>query len=270
MRPVLVPILLSMTVPALAAPSRPITLARAEVKRPNAAAPSIASAWSGRVLAVRVHDERGASDPKIVGAQKEKDRLLYEWKAAQPVPEAVRKMAEETLRSWNVSVAAEAAAHLELSIRRLYVDEVPQTFGSSYRGEVEVQAEIIDAAGPSVARRVVRGTAKLSGPDRRAKLCNEALTLALEDTLAQLLTPAIEPPQAVNQLIVDPSNPRAVDAKKMLEDLVRLKDGGVGEPLLLGYVRQRRLTAPLSADDILMWKKSGLPESVIQAAQEAK
>ena len=58
--------------------------------------------------------------------------------------------------------------------------------------------------------------------------------------------------------------------KAMLKELMRLKEAGVGDQILLNYVRQRKLASPLSVDDILHWKVSGLPESVIQAAQEAK
>ena len=272
-RPVLAAFALSAALPVLAAPSRPITLARAEGKDPNGAAAAIASAWNGKTVAVFVSDKRTGTDPAIVGKQQLKDKLLYEWKAAQPVPDAVRAMAEQTLKSWNVTIAADAPARIDLEIRTLYVDEVPATFGSTYRGEVELRGTVFDPDAVRHAPRTVRGVGKRSGPDRRAKLCNEALTLALEDSLAQLLAPPAAKPEVEPESVAAAAEPPHVgpaSAEEMLKDLVRLKDEGLGEQVMLRYVRQRQLTAPLSVDDILTWKAKGVPESVIQAAQEAR
>ena len=270
MRLVLAPLVLSLTFPALAAPSRPIALARAPGKDVNAAAKGIAAAWDGRTLGVGVSDARSGEDPSVVGAQQLKDKLLYQWKAEQPVEDGVRKMAEETLKSWGVAVSADSFTRLELAIKTVYVDEVPETFGSSYRAEVELMGRVAESDTAGSTSRVVRGTGKRSGPDKRAKLCNEALTLALEDALAQLLTAPAPATAAPTAAVVDATDANAVTPKAMLKELMRLKEAGVGDQILLNYVRQRKLASPLSVDDILHWKVSGLPESVIQAAQEAK
>jgi len=48
--------------------------------------------------------------------------------------------------------------------------------------------------------------------------------------------------------------------------LLLLKSGGMAEDILVSYVRQRRLTAPPTVDDILLWKNKGIPDEVIKAA----
>jgi hypothetical protein len=255
----------------LATPSREVALQRVPGKDANPQAQAIASAWTGRSLAVKVRDARASGDPSIVGAQQEKGTLLYEWKSSQPVPGAVQTMIEQTLQSWGVGVAADAPIHLEVTLESLRVDEVPETFGSSYHAEVSLSGVVFDPEGNStMPGHPFTGSAKKSGTDRRPKMCNEALTAALEDAVAKMMTPAaVTTPKPV-ALAADASDPNAVPAKEMLRELLKLKDAGVGEPVMLGYVRQRRLAAPLSADEIVTWKQSGLPESVIHAAQEVK
>jgi hypothetical protein len=269
MRPVLALLVLSLAVPAAAAPSREITLQRVTGKGTNPQAQAIASAWTGRAVAVELRDAR-TGDPAVVGAQQEKGILLYEWKSTQPVPEGVQSMIEQTLKSWGVGVNPGSAIRLEVTLEALRIDEVPETFGSSYRAEVTLKGGVFDPDGHStMPGRVVSGSGKKTGPDRRAKLCNEAFTAALEDAVAKMMTP-LEVTTPKPTLTADATDPNAVPAKEMLKELLKLKDAGVGEPVMLGYVRQRRLTAPLSADDIVKWKDSGLPESVIHAAQEIK
>jgi hypothetical protein len=274
MRPFLALLFVPLALPAasaVAAPAKEITLQRVESKTPHPAAPAIAAAWAGRPLGLSVRDARPDEASGVLGAQQEKGVLLYEWKTTQPVADVVRAMVEETLRSWKISVVPEATPRLELVLQTLRIDEVPETFGSTYRGEVGLRGAIFDPErSASTSPRSVSGLAKRSGPDRRPKLCNEALTGALEDALAKLLQPPAEEAPAAATLTTAPADPNAVQPKTMLQELVRLKEAGVGEPVLLGYVRQRRLATPLSADDILKWKESGLPESVIQAAQEIK
>ena len=271
MRPVLVLLALSATVPALAAPSREIVIQRVAGKNVHPQAQAIAAAWAERSVTVVLHDTRPAGDPAIVGAQQAKGQLLYEWRSKQPVVDGTRAMIEQTLKSWGVAVVANSPVEFEISLQKLRVDEVPETFGSSYRAEVGLKGGVFDPEGraSTTPGRVFDGFGKSSGPDRRAKLCNEALTAAVEDALAKMLSPVqVGTPKPA--LTTDAGDPNAVPPKEMLKELMRLKDAGVGEPVLLGYVRQRRLAAPLSTDDILKWKESGLPESVIHAAQEIK
>jgi len=261
----------SLALPAAAAPTKEITLQRVAGKSVHPQAQAIASAWTGRSLAVSLRDGRQGGDPAIVGAQQAKGTLLYEWKSTRPVPDSVRALAEQTLQSWGVGVSPEAPIKLDLVLESLRIDEIPETFGSTYRAEVSLKGGIFDPDGHStMPGRVFVGSGKKSGPDRRAKLCNEAVTGAVEDALAKIMGPAEVTTPKTSGLTVDASDPNAVPPKEMLRELVKLKDAGVGEPVMLGYVRQRRLAAPLSADDILKWKESGLPESVIHAAQEIK
>jgi hypothetical protein len=42
--------------------------------------------------------------------------------------------------------------------------------------------------------------------------------------------------------------------------------GGVTEDVLVAYIEQRKLTRPLTVDEILSWKDAGIPDAAIKAA----
>jgi hypothetical protein len=58
----------------------------------------------------------------------------------------------------------------------------------------------------------------------------------------------------------------AIEPDALLADLTRLKGGGVADDVLLSYVEQRKLTRPLTVDEILRWKNAGIPDAAIRAA----
>ena len=66
------------------------------------------------------------------------------------------------------------------------------------------------------------------------------------------------PPVAAPPILIEP------DA--LLSDLTRLLAGGVTEDVLVAYIEQRKLSRPLSVDEILQWKNAGIPDAAIKAA----
>jgi len=213
----------SLALPAVAAPTREITLQRVDGKSVHPQAQAIASVWTGRSLGVTVRDGRQADDPAIVGAQQEKGKLLYEWKSTRPVPDSVRAVVEQTLESWGIGVSPEAPIKLELVLEGLRIDEVPETFGSTYRAEVSLKGGVFDPGGQgSAPSRVFTGSGKTSGPDRRAKLCNEAMSVAL---LMQLGVggPSVHLPESPTGVVsrIDPVGIRDPTRKAVGETMSR-------------------------------------------------
>jgi len=58
----------------------------------------------------------------------------------------------------------------------------------------------------------------------------------------------------------------AMSASELKSKLIALMQEGVGSDVLVAYVKSRRVAAPLSAEEIVDWKRSGIPEPVIEAA----
>jgi len=57
-----------------------------------------------------------------------------------------------------------------------------------------------------------------------------------------------------------------LSAAELKSKLLALMQEGVGTDVLVAYVKSRRVEAPLSAEEIVDWKKSGIAEPVIEAA----
>jgi hypothetical protein len=57
-----------------------------------------------------------------------------------------------------------------------------------------------------------------------------------------------------------------MSASELKGKLVALMQEGVGTDVLVAYVKSRRVSAPLSAEEIVDWKRAGIAEPVIEAA----
>jgi hypothetical protein len=73
-------------------------------------------------------------------------------------------------------------------------------------------------------------------------------------------------PPAVAVPGVAATTPILIEPAALLDDLTKLLSGGVTDDVVVAYIQQRRLTRPLTVDEILQWKNSGIPDAAIKAA----
>lgn len=71
------------------------------------------------------------------------------------------------------------------------------------------------------------------------------------------------PPSAATA--TPPSAP-GLSSAELKSKLLALMQEGVGTDVLVAYVRSRRVAAPLTAEEIVDWKRAGIAEPVIEAA----
>ena len=247
--------------------SKPITLAYKLPAKSAVVRPALAEALAAGPVRLEVADARGADDAAVVGAQRARGADVDLWRAQQPVIAAVQGFVEQVLKGWSVGVAPTADNALAIKLTRYYVAEKSEMFGSSYRAEVGLTAALVDRAGNVLWTREAAGSSERDGPDARAATCNELLSLALRDALAEALGSATVPaavPAAATP--VPAPAPIVVDPAALLADLTRLEAGGVEDDVLVAYVKQRKLSRPLSVDEILAWKNAGIPDAAIKAA----
>ena len=57
----------------------------------------------------------------------------------------------------------------------------------------------------------------------------------------------------------------AITPEELLRELLKLRDAGLGDDVLTGFVRQRTLARELSADDVLLFRRAGLSDTVVKA-----
>ena len=276
-RPQTVPVVaVLLLASAAAAASKPVALALKFPKSIVEPKPVMVPAIAAGPLAFSLVDARVADDPAIIGALRDKGQDVYRWRAGQPVGPAVEGFVAELLRAWSIPVASAAELNLQLALMRYYVTEKPETFGSTYIAEVRFMVSVTDRAGVVLWSGEGNGEAKRPGVDSRAGMCNEALSVALRRALSQALasvkleTAAPADPAAAAPDAAQPTTfvapPISVEPEALYSDLTRLLAGGVTEDVLVSYVTQRKLTRPLTVDEILKWKNAGIPDAAIQAA----
>jgi hypothetical protein len=93
----------------------------------------------------------------------------------------------------------------------------------------------------------------------RAALAQGLSAVKLETAVPSAAAPVVAAPASAPSIAIEP------DA--LLADLTRLKADGVADDVLVAYVEQRRLSRPLTVDEILSWKNAGIPDAAIKAAK---
>ena len=62
-----------------------------------------------------------------------------------------------------------------------------------------------------------------------------------------------------------PAAPSSTSAADLESKVLALIHEGIGADVIVSYVRANRLPAPLTAEQIIAWKKAGIPDDVIRA-----
>lgn len=248
---------------ALAIASKSITLQLKLPKKPEELRPVMAAALTQGPLSLSVVDARPAEQEALVGVARKNGGEIYEWRVSQPVLTPVTGFVTELLAGWSIPVAPEAELGLRFELARYFVTEKSEAFGSSYIAEVRLKASLVEKSGRLLWSGESTGDAKRPGVDGRASMCNEALSIALRNAVASALSsmkPDSEAPAPAQ------AAPAAVEPNALFADLTRLKNGGVADDVLVAYVEQRKLSRPLTVDEILQWKSAGIPDAAIRAA----
>ena len=251
-------------------PSKTITLALKPAAK-GQAPPAIDAVYTGAPLKLDVVDVRTALDAQIVGKQTEKGNTVYVWRSDAPVGPAAGRFLSEILHGWSVPVDAGAGRSLSVHLEKYEVVETSAQIGSVYHGDVALSTSLAGADGTVLALGHGEGTAKKQGPDIRASMANEVLSNALRDALAQALAPGAPAAAApAAQAAAPVAAAAASSAQTLLDELIKMKASGVGDGILVSYVKKQSLQAPLTAADITRWKESGMTDAVIQAAMDLK
>lgn len=258
-------IFLSTAVLAIAA--KPITLQLKLPKKPAEPRPVMAAALTKGPLSLSLLDGRGDENDTIVGIARDNGADVYSWQASQHVLPSVAGFVTQLLSGWSIPLAPEADFGLRFTLVRYFVTEKSETFGSTYVAEVKLKASFVDKGGRILWAGESSGESKRPGVDGRAAMCNEALSIALRNAVASALTamkPDAEAPAAAP--VPAQAAPVTIEPEALLADLTRLKTGGVTDDVLVTYVEQRKLSRPLTVDEILQWKSVGIPDAAIKAA----
>jgi len=183
-------------------------------------------------------------------------------------------------------------------VTRFHVTETHAFFGSTFTAEVQLPWTLADRSGRVFASGTALGAGKTKGRWRNPINCEEVLADALQQAAASALgnaglqeawltavpQPAPEhvaaaapaparaqgrvvmalPPSRVNSKVAPAVLPKT--PAQLLADVKQLRREQVGTGILVDYVSRQTLASAFSANDLVQWKKAGVPEPVMQAA----
>lgn len=189
-------------------------------------------------------------------------------KARNEVLPIIEQALARLAREWGVPLSESAPLTLEIRLVAFAVVETNQAVGASFEAVARLGGELRDGAGVERWSGTAKGTATRYGKKFSNDNCNEVLSDALLDSFSRLLESQellaawegrLAPPEAT-------AAATAVAPSALLGELQRLRSEGFDDATLLSLVKQKVLTAKLGTDDMIAWKKAGIPEDVIRAA----
>jgi len=229
-----------------------------------------------RPVALELVDARETDDPARIGTRTDDDDELYTLTATNDVTAWVEAAVHQNLQNWGIRLASDADRVLRVELVRFSVDETNQAVGAMYSGNVRLRFLLQSSSGAPVGAAVIgSGEATRYGKKFSADNANEVLSDALIDAVADAVdSPAIhdawrdDAPDASTAATNESDGPavRAMSPDALLREVRSLLARGIAEDIIVEYVRGRALTAPLGAEEILVWNEAGVPEAILRAA----
>ena len=275
----LAPIVLAFA-PTLAATDLVIPLKFTPTTKPGEVTSQVREGISSRAVAIEIEDARGMKSIDIVGEGTADNDSVFRIRAAGHVPSFAKSALRDRLSTWGVVVDEKSSLVLAIKATRVFVRESNLVIGSAYQAEVQLPFVLRDRSGHVFAEGSALGMAQQKGRKRNAANCGEVLSNALELAAANLMNNASlqeawasAKPQAAPAVASTKTSRTAsvvtAGAKtpsQLLEDVNKLRRQQLGTHVLVAYVEKQKLSMGFSADDLVAWKKAGVPEPVMQAA----
>jgi hypothetical protein len=211
------------------------------------------------------------------------------------MPSFLKSVLLDRLSTWGVLFDDASDLVLRVRATRYYVRETHQAFNSVFQGEVQLPWTLMDRAGHVFVEGTAMGTGTTKGRWRNPVNCEEVLGDALEkaavtiagDPKLQEAWLAAKPasgsavlvaatPMPVGKVSMLGANGRAIPGKpaparpkspsQLLGEVNKLRKQQLGTPVLVAYVSKQQLASAFTSDDLVAWKKAGVPDPVTQEA----
>jgi hypothetical protein len=169
-----------------------------------------------------------------------------------------------------------------IKVTRFNVNERHAFYGSLFTAEVQLPWTLVDRSGHVFASGTALGTGKTKGRWRNPINCEEVLADALQQAAVSVANDAklqdawlaAVPQRAPAPVATAPAAARSAAPSKagaktpaqLLVDVNKLRRQQMGTHVLVDFVSKQTLASAFSANDLVEWKKAGVPEPVMQAA----
>lgn len=231
--------------------------------------PTLSPELFDRPVRLVVEDARAGSDPAVIGDSSDDDDRMWPVRATNSVVEWAQEVLEKNARDWGIKTGADAPLTVVVKLTRFFLNEGNKAVGSTYNADVRLGFELRDSRGNVLADGTASGDATRYGKSRSAGNSSEVLSDATKEAYAAVFgDPVLQDawrgkPRAAAR---PPASSSAITPGDLLKELQDLKKKGFSTDLLINYVNNKTLSAPLTADDMVSWKEAGMPQEVIKAA----
>ena len=244
---------------------------------------------SNKPIAITIEDSRQVKSKDLVGEGTGSGDSTFRIRYTGHLPSYMKTTVQDRFGTWGVQTTDSSDLVVMIRVTRFHVLETHAFYGSVFTAEVQLPWTLTDRAGHVFASGTALGTGKTKGRWRNPINCEEVLADALQQAAAGILADAKlqeawlaavpQPaPQHVAATPPAPARPQtrrgatvasAASAKtpaQLLADVKKLRQQQLGTGLLVDYVSKQTLASAFSANDLVQWKKAGVPEPVMAAA----
>jgi hypothetical protein len=201
-------------------------------------------------------DARGLSDRTLVGENREHNTAVP-IRATSSVEEFATLVLKKCLAEWGVRLGTgDLVLHGEIT--NLLVTE-DQTYSTA----VSIRFRLEDRSGNALWEGVVMGDAHQWGSSFKEENYNEEISDALKRTYANLISNAGFQRAWMGQRV---SGEQPLSSADLEAKILEMMKAGIGTEVIVGYVKNVKVSGPLSAEQIVEWKKAGIPDAVLEAA----
>jgi hypothetical protein len=249
-----------------------ITLRYAPQESVGTSVPTLTMGLSDVPVRLSIGDGRTITDPAVIGDSTDDDDRVWPIRATGDLVSWANEVLLKNAGEWGIRVSDSAPLQLKGTLLRFMVNESNKAVGSVYNADIQVGFRLLNAKGQTLWEGNAAGDATRYGKSRNEDNVNEVLSDAIKEAYATALgDPALQNAWlGKSGPIASTPSSAAVAAgmtpDELLAELVKLKKQGFTPELLVDYVNQKSLTNGLTADDMVKWKKEGMPQDVIQAA----
>jgi len=148
----------------------------------------LTSSMTEHPVTLQIEDARGGADALVIGEGTNDDDHLFPIRASTDPRQFVATATEQIVTSWGLKTGAAADRTLLVRLTRFYVNEGNKAVGSVYAAEVKIAYKLSDKSGKALFEAATSGTAHRYGRARSISNCNEVLSDALKEAVANALS----------------------------------------------------------------------------------
>lgn len=235
-------------------------------------APDLSEAMRRQPVRIEFRDGRDGDDPSTFGRGGTDDDRPFDMRSVSELAPFFEKALRQSIASWGLTIDQGSDLVLEGTLKKLWVRERNKAVGSVYEAEFRAAFELREAGGRVRWKGKAAGEATRYGRKRSADNVSEVVSDASKRAFGSLLDTASLQASWTGEGRADGTDAvlsagaSAPDA--LLDELLELKDRGLGTTVLVNFLRGKTLSRALSAADLVRWERSGLDPAVIDAARK--